>query len=902
MKMNCDLQTFLHVLESDSINEDSLSNVLSLFHEFTLQTSLVADNRVEVATVFCRILSAYQRLYGTNAHEKLHKDDKDKLIKSFNNIERLYLDTNEVERSGSYVRTIWFLSELKTKTKEGQTGEIDKKIIDKFVKDLLDVFEDIRFVFDVKYNNELLFPISQVIAVVVKNQKFNNGIQKEDIYTLQLAVKLFRTPNDVKILDELKTKYNLQFINYLNSCCQIIDTEDLLNYQKNRTIIFYNGDERKVLIRSTKKDYFSKHKENGHCLHVEYDYDKNPIGYFVEFELDCNDYLYDYSEVLETENGRVDFLRLIYDNGVRNVFLQDSIIKSLNGTLMPVNPYCINDSYLVQGNRNKKGKDYQLNQIRELLNKYRLCSVKKQKMNRVTFGLCLFLLDTNNIGVDKMGLSSLKDDEWYQNQVICNWIFESSTSNEHILILLNEWYRQLDYCGKMSELEKAELHAIDFLPLQQDIKPICKKIYPDMLNDERLFSGNIYENEDEPDDFDVEINSNTVAGVEEKEKYKDKKQGNWSITISVKDLRIEDENTIWDQRVGSDVYFFYSLSRKQGCVLNRGLLKALAGVELIQKNCLDYEVGGQVTDINLKRINSFTNLYKTSYEEVAHSTKAFPSTDFEGQTYLRLLHNMIWSGINGKEQLKDYFDIFNAHQIADFSEIERDKFFQRTFSNTLYVPKDNYSECSVLSDIYDKRLKTSIQRDKRHLYESELTQKDGGGYAIFGEEIQQVVFLTDNCISGTSTISALAAYLGIKSDDHFNLDDNRVKKADMKRQMYFCNGQEVLLNDIIKRNNARIHVHSYYGTDEARIRIDEFLEAHEIPYEKSTFKNLLTKKADSNIIEQAKRIWDKRKIELKEGQYLFIREYNMPKMSIFPKQMLMYPRRFINLFNFRKEL
>lgn len=898
--MNCDLQTCLHVLESGSINEDSFREVLNLFHGFSSHTELVDSNRVDTATVFCRILSACQNLYEIDTWEKLPKDAAEQLIQSFKNIERLYHDTSKAERKGTYIRTIWFLSELKTKAAEGRTEEIDKRIIGEYAKDLLDVFQDIRFVFDIETDGTRLFPISQVIAAVIRGQnfqKFRNGIQIDDIYTLRLAVKLFQTPEDTEILEELKSKYRLKFIDYLREECLIIDTSDFLNYQWNSAIIFYNDAEHKVLIRSLKEDYFSQCEERGHKLQTELDCDDNPIGYFVEYVLDAGDELCDYSDVLRSEVGRINFLRLVFDRNARNVFLEKSIVKKSDGSLLPINPYCTNDTRLVQGYLgNKKGKAYPLSQIRELLQKYRACFIKTHIMNRVTLGLCIFLLDTNNIGVDSLGLGSLTEDDWYQNQVIQNWLNAPNTTKDHISLLLNEWYRQLSYCEKILSIEKEEFHAIDFLPLRHDLNPIYQKVYPDSLPDEKLFSGIVTEDDELPDNYTVEVNDKTVAGANEKKLH------HLPIIIQADDLRVEDETLKWDQRVGRDVYFFYSLFEKHGCVLNRELLKALAGVELVQQNCLRFEVGAAVTGIQYNTIQALTRLFEATYSEVANKTKACLATDLDIQTYLRLLHNMIWTGIDTVERMRDYFSIFRAHQIADFSEIDHDPVFQREAPNTLYVPKDSYHQSSVLSFVYEKRLKPSIHRDERHLYNPELSMIDGQ-YAVFGSPIERIVFLTDNFASGFSTIAALAACLGIDSDKEYSLWSDRVKKADLTRQRYRCGDDEdVSVADIIRTNNAKITVHSYYGTSDASNKIDEFLERHEIPFEKSSYCQTLSTMAEQDIIERAKSIWSKKHIDFREGFYLYVREYNMPRKSIFPSQMLEEPRRFINLFARRKEL
>jgi hypothetical protein len=251
--------------------------------------------------------------------------------------------------------------------------------------------------------------------------------------------------------------------------------------------------------------------------------------------------------------------------------------------------------------------------------------------------------------------------------------------------------------------------------------------------------------------------------------------------------------------------------------------------------------------------------------------------------------------------MKNYFAIFSAHQSADFSEIAHDQFFQRKDINTLYVPKDSYPQSSVLSFVYDKRLKFVTQRDDRHLYNQELSMIDGQ-YAVYGSPIECIVFLTDNYAGGLSTIAALAAHLGIKSDEECGLKNYRVNEAYNTRHRYLCGDDEVSVADIIRTNNAKLFVHSYYGTNDASKKIDEFLKRHKIPYEESSFQLALTSKADQEIIEQAKSIWSKKQTDFREGYYLYVREYNMPRKSIFPIQMLEDPRKFINLFVRRKEL
>lgn len=893
--MNRDLQTCLHVLESGSVDQASLYEVLQKFCTFSGKTEYVAQNRSDTAAVYCRILSACQNLYEIDSIEKLPEEIKNLLILCFNNIERLFLEIQNEECHGTYVRIIWFLSALKTKAVDGRAGEINKEILGEYARDLLEILGGIRFIFDIQQDGKQIFPISRVIASVISGrnfQEFRGGVQINDVYTLQLAVRLFKATEDTNVLEELKNRCNLQFINYLKPGCQVIDTVDFLNYQCNGTMIFYNSQERKVLIRSEHEEYFIQECPQKYTAQSERDYDGNEIGQFIEYELDKDDSLCDYSTILENEQGRIALLKLIYDEGFRNIFLQKSIIHKANGTIVPVNPFCGKDSHLVQGYLNRgNGKAYLKDNIRSLLQKYRICSVRSRVMNRVTFGLCLLLLEIKNTGVQALGLDSLVDTNWYQAQVIQNWIGSSDVDIEDIKRLLQSWYEQLQACEKISLVERLNVQAMDFLPLKQELECIYQKICPGLTPDERLFSGTVIEKEEEPDEYEMELASTTVAAKNAK------KQECLPRTIESVSLLTEDETLEWEQCLGSVVFFFYSIDKGTGHVPNREISKSLSGVELIQENCFHFEIGVGVSEQDYESVCSRMKLFEPAYAEIAKRTKVCLSSDFESQAYLRLLYNMVWSKIDSIEKRDDYFSIIAAHQIVEFEKIDEDDFFNRRDPATLYVPKDKVDESSVLSNIYEKRLKTETHRDERHLYESDLSKNDDDAYTIHGNRIERVVFLTDNMASGKSTLAALAAYLGIQEDTDFQVDADRVRQADAKRHKYYCENQEISISDVLTTNEARITVHAYYGTEAARQKICDFLKKHvEVQFDNSTYEYPLTMKADDRIIERAHQIWGKHKGNIKSGHYLYIREYNMPKCSIFPSMMLEQPMLMINLF------
>ncbi len=60
--------------------------------------------------------------------------------------------------------------------------------------------------------------------------------------------------------------------------------------------------------------------------------------------------------------------------------------------------------------------------------------------------------------------------------------------------------------------------------------------------------------------------------------------------------------------------------------------------------------------------------------------------DFDSQVYYRLVHNLLWYGIN-KDNISSYLRVFMHHQKLVFKDIVKDEKFMRKDVNTLYVPK-----------------------------------------------------------------------------------------------------------------------------------------------------------------------------------------------------------------------
>ena len=90
-------------------------------------------------------------------------------------------------------------------------------------------------------------------------------------------------------------------------------------------MIFYDRVKNKVLVRHKNRNYFEgqpRREIKDLTIENELDYQKNKIGFFVEYNLDKSELLTDYSNILSDETGRESFLRMVFSGKVYNVLLE----------------------------------------------------------------------------------------------------------------------------------------------------------------------------------------------------------------------------------------------------------------------------------------------------------------------------------------------------------------------------------------------------------------------------------------------------------------------------------------------------------------------------------------------------------------------------------------------------
>ena len=782
------LEIYLQALQAGAHEKNIILGTIEELKSCTPQE--LSNHRLLAAAVYYQLLQYCQSMYEGHVPENIIKE----LLSAFENIEQISLEATEEERKDSSLITVWFLHELKARRETGDVWKIEDEMLRGSVQVLLQELDSIYFVFDIKEEGQHIFPIHNMVAKVVEKPEFvdiNNPLGIYHIHILQLAVRLFTNSDDKpKILRTLVDQCNLKFIDYLSASGYIIDTLDLLNYQKNGVMIFYDSMKNKVLIRHKSKGYFEGQplwKFERMTVEEEQDYQKNKIGFFVEYNLDRSDSLTDYSEVLKNETGREAFLKLVFGSEIYNLLFEYSIIEKADGTLLPVNPYCYNDVAIVKGRlRDKNGKIYDKEHFPDALQRYRSGALKVSRncvMNRVSFGLAILLLQKENTGVDELRLNELTDDDWYQSQILQNWIKCCHDPIEALTFIVGQWQRENDYCAlpykrrpnsKEKNIEDHEIEPLDFYPVKSENSWMYHIMGCENSEEWYVLRGRVQENIEGEFVLVVDLVSDVVG-----QRFS-KNMGMPQFSIKVESL--EDPEgvlaNIWGS--GEEYYFLYNSKERRGVVYDQTLLKALSAFERIQdKNHLTLETASEISRTQYREITSMMQLQEDALEEVG---KRF-FCDFDSQVYYRLVHNLLWSEID-KEKIGSYLKVFMHHQKLGFSDISRDEKFARKGANTLYVPKDGRESASVLASIYETYLKTKSVRETKDMYNCIFELKEDWYY--YGDNrIENIVFLCDNFECGMATIRMLKAYLNIEATDEGAHEKSKIEQMRASQQKYY---------------------------------------------------------------------------------------------------------------------
>lgn len=856
-----EIKSLIDALSSNTLNEQGLFKCLEKYRSYTSDTNMVSQHREDFALVYTLLIKKFTEFFYNDNTKKVDDKYVNYLLNCFENIKNIVLN-NEQNEETSDLQVIYLLKILREDTVESD----DRERIYKYAEKLLDNLSGLEFIFDIKdEKNEYYFPLSNIIQHVIESYFFDNqeneSIKPSNIHLLQMAVRLFEKNENINpVLDRLKNKCNLLFIDYLKNTCTLLDDKELHNYHENRVMVFINNNSNKVLIRNDKKEYFN----NAKSIQEEKNSKGKTIGYFVEKELGKGD-VRSFDELIDEEENRIPLLKLLFDSNHKNIFLEKSLLRT-NKEIIPINSYCNNDKSIIIPNSNGYACYDTLPKSNPRYNAYTIQNKDSDNpFDRVTFGFCCFLLSQKNIGTEQLFVNG-NDQGWYQNRILSNWINSPEVKISDIKVLHNMIVNELRDYTDSKKLSNKKINSQLFLPLSGNIvNDTINKIKNTKAIDYEIIIANV-KRKRFSDEITFSINTESISQDEIK--------------------TLDGDNFDFEKIIQDQVYLVRDCTNHEYLIMDQQPLISYYSTQEIQKNCLPYDAFKDNHKVFFNNLSEKMKLFNEGFSD-STITQDYPCLkNLEEQYYIRILNNLVWVGINKLTQVNSYSNIIKKHQVISFEKSKEKvkEFLKKQDDGVFIIPKDQYYSDSVLFNAYNKYYKSTSSRDSYCLFDNTVRKK-GNKYFHRNSEIKQIAFITDNALVGTSTNNGLNARFDAETTD---ITDSE--------------GKKVTITDIMSTNSInKLEVYCIFGTEKAKEKIKENLEKKGIDCE-IIIENKLNDKSIKHKLIISK---DMNQFNSQKDKQEFIpvfREFNMTKKCIFPDQMLDDPQKAICLFIRKKEL
>lgn len=876
--MIMDFESDLLAIQANPGDYDLCASLLQKIANWNVSES--SEDRKTVAELFYATLKAIQAMENDEVIEQFYNDT----ISSFENISLIA----KTGKENSSLVLIDFLNELyQRRDKLNSKIELSQEELLVLLSDL----EPVKYIFKI-YDNEgvRFFPVNKLLGNIILDPEFiNTKIEPYHINLIQLAVEMYKaTCEDTNEFNELIEKCNLKFINYLNGACIRVDTMDMCNFRNNQVMVFYDINEQKVLIRHEDKRYFSVALD-GVTIESEYNIVHKPIGFFVELNVEGTSI--DYSEAIK--ESPKEFLRLIYEKNCKNVLIEKMILRTEEGTLEPLNPFCKNDKWIVKGQiGGREGKVCLPNRIGESIEEGRLQLFSVDDMHKVidqiSLGLCMTLLENKYVNIDVL-FEGMEEEDWLQNILFKNWANNTDDILESMEFALTKYADDLDYCLKDENIrnlkfEKGRIR--ECLPYSFNLQWVYDKL--GLPDEPSIFIGSVIEQDD--DQFSIDFTPMANKSLA-KMNCREVLDAPFSAEIELLDGTDSKEFYI----DGQNRYFIRKNGKWFSSYELQNLYKLIVLIELSNEKMINYEIGALIHENAFGVIKNIMMLHQKELSDIP-----IKKVDIESLMKIRFVNNLLLNRINCSNW-KYYYDMFAQQQVLKFEGIAHNKYFATREPGVLMIPKDRRQEDAVLRKIYEKYIRVNAKRDAEWWYPDDELTMDNGKFCINGIAITKIRFIFDNTEYGTATIRAIAANLS-KEDKWVQFECDRktqklkseteqekvktkeklrdsFKKQRDKCQPYKYKNSIKSLSDIISTNQPCIEACSYYGTKEGDEAIKKFLLSCDIDESKITTYHAkdIIKKADL-----VKEDCEKLCLRYCDHIYLIIREFNMPKMHLLP--------------------
>lgn len=875
------------ILESLILPIADDDKLIKLIEDFSkLNTLEIADCKGIALDVFYQISSLIK-------DEQLKNDYLIKAYKkSFENIVNIV--NEETENSSRFQETenpsrflvFNFLKDLYNNILEQNNSLFDKMLQD--MDAICSELETIRYVFRIQNDDgSLYFPISELLFHVLLNDDYHNDVWDDKlIYKLRIALEIFKTnkfKDKKKIMDQMSNDYNIKLIEYMADIKNSFlgeNEEWKLNLKYNKVICIIRN-EREIYIRHPDKSYFDKKILNKyHIANVQKEINNNgkAIAYFVEFQLSDAVKFISIDQILKGDDlkSKLDLTFMLLQQNAKNIFLNNSLYID-NGEVKLINPFCVNDNYLINTKRASRVNSNNSNTVIEnILKKYYQNMLREKGLDFVLYSSLVELLLINN-NCKKDAFMNFENDcvNHYQNGLILTWL-KSIPTTERISALsefISTFTKDTDYVNNDYNLDIANLKWLAFeLPCEEILSCIFNK-----------------------DEKEIVLNST-------KDIIKRKKNRN--IYVDSNNEEIDENKIIKKDLDENDLDEGDCLHYQDNYYLNDRLQKGLKIRDLIRDindNLNPYKEFIDPTNIKLPTL--IVDKIKLQ-DNILLSLDGVECND-KSNHYIRILNHLFIYDITVKKQ-ENFMKLISYHKVTDFKEACA-QVKSMLKPNVLFIPKEKYSTDNTLTRIYENYLREEKFRE-HSLYLHELAFYKGK-YCIEKKEIKKICFIFDTVLSGKQTVDNLKNYFSEAG-----------KTKDDRSNKYYCERKEIPIKDIMYQNNidsVTCVFLNYAHIDKPNIdvnndnnkkdnswqgKVDDFFKSIDVKYEIEKIHDIDFGNNNAQIFKLAKQLYGKIEIDEDKAFFPLIREFNMPKKAVFPKKCMKDPRLISCLFGLKKEM
>lgn len=802
-----------------------------------------------VSSLFCHLVSKF--------NEDDIKNISDKIWDAFYNINALAEHIRTAESSTTEEKILLFLHDL-----VNDEEQVSEKIFEDFTA-ICGELEEIKYIFILRDKQEKhYFPIGSLLQKVMSSYGKLESLDTKIINTFILAMEMFKLEQDLSNIDALNkivNDFHLEGLKILFKGNQLITTwKENLKY--NGILVLIDKENHHIYIRSEDKGYFDDFN-NKDEIQEEKNFHNKTIAYYLLQDYPEDAEFISLNEILtKTEysiDNKLQVIEKIFYKKYYNVLYDKCFIKVEN-TIKLVNEFSNKDRDIICGRNHYTATSDNL--FKYGLRKYGLNTLWGHDVDYVMFASLFRLMLLHPLSLKELISKMNSVTSFFQDTLISFWLEKVNNVNSFLLNLTDSYFNDINYIRHKNDIEDKRIEDIYWLPYKFPVNFIINKINSICKTEEKDFKV-------------IEIEGRKTINDEIEFFYNKQKIENKFLEKSISN---------------NDEHIYYGFKKGKKYYINDKAIPFLRVLSNIHQKNEDIKSKSDLAFCKHSEIKNICEKMQLQKDALIPKQMRYYS-DFNTIATLRIIHHVIFNSFD-KAKWNLFNKLIEKHKPVSYIKTIENNSYIFDEENTLYVPKEDRSQCGTLSEINDY-IRDKARRDLG-LYINQLKINDGL-YCLDDTEIKKIVFVFDTLQSGTSTKDYLNLF--------FYPDENSKKK----NPKYYCEQKEISLKQIIETNKPKIQILFLYATEEGKQNIKDYLGNHEFikNAEIICLQNIDVAPVDERFCNSIQEIYDfsdEREIP-KPGFYPIIREFNQPKKNIFPSKLL-NPDSIASLFVKKSEL